>query len=530
MTKTGAGVLTLTAASSYTGPTAINAGGITVTNGSALGFNSAVTVAAGASLNVPAQTATGLLGNYYYTPGTPNNAPFNALTTLNTYLAGLPITATALSSTSSFSSTSFDFGTNGSGFPAAIQANPNNFIAEYTGLFNAQTAGAYTFDTASDDGSMLFIDGNVVVNNNNFQGVTTVTASVNLTAGEHSIVIAYYQGGGGYGLYADVQVPGGTLQRIPDSLLSSPLSLGIGSLAGAGTVALAGNQLVLGANNSTVFTVAITGTNPLITINAGTLQLGDGVTANATVTTSQIVDNANLIFANPNPETFAGNISGTGVLIKTAPGVLKLGGVVTLSSVTVGSGAGTSATLDLNGTNLNLNNMATGGASTGNVITDSGPPATITDNTSTASTFNGTFGGAVSLTETGTGSLFVNSPSTPLTNTGTISVQGGSLFINNSAASSPVVVGNASGSGVFGAAGAVSSITTFGSLAFTINPGAAATGAGSIGILNAGSADFNGGGSLTLQFSGSLAGAPSRGPITISSTSPTLWPSEAPQP
>ena len=229
-------------------------------------------------MNVQAQFGAGLVGNYYYTPGTPNNAPFNALTTLNTYLAGLPITATALSSTSSFSSTSFDFGTNGSGFPAAIQANPNNFVAEYTGLFNAQTTGTYTFDTASDDGSMLFIDGNVVVNNNNFQGVTTVTASVSLTAGLHNIVIAYYQGGGGYGLYADVQVPGGSLQRIPDSLLAPPTNLLLGSLSGAGNLNMGSNQITVeGDNNSTTFSGPITGSGSigLTKMGTGTLTLSE---------------------------------------------------------------------------------------------------------------------------------------------------------------------------------------------------------------------------------------------------------------
>ena len=75
------------------------------------------------------------------------------------------------------------------------------------GFVTAATAGSTTFD--DDDGSMLFIDGNVVVSNNNFQGVTTQTGTLTLSAGSHSIVIAYYQGGGGCGMYADVQIPGG---------------------------------------------------------------------------------------------------------------------------------------------------------------------------------------------------------------------------------------------------------------------------------------------------------------------------------
>ena len=95
------------------------------------------------------------------------------------YVAGLPIIATDRTSTTNAQNNGgadFDYGTDGSGFPNTITANANQFVAIWSGQFTAATAGSYTFDTASDDGSMLFIDGNVVVSNNNFQGVTTQTA------------------------------------------------------------------------------------------------------------------------------------------------------------------------------------------------------------------------------------------------------------------------------------------------------------------------------------------------------------------
>ena len=53
------------------------------------------------------------------------------------------------------------------------------------------------FATTSDDGSMLYIDGNAVVSNNNFQGATQATGLVDLTPGLHTIDIEYYQGTGG---------------------------------------------------------------------------------------------------------------------------------------------------------------------------------------------------------------------------------------------------------------------------------------------------------------------------------------------
>jgi len=101
------------------------------------------------------------------------------------------------------------FGPSGANFPAPYNAGANNFEARWTGQFNAQTAGTYTFSTSSDDGSVLFIDGVQVVDNNFFQGFTKRTGTASLSAGLHDIVIAYYQSGGGYGLQATVTAPGG---------------------------------------------------------------------------------------------------------------------------------------------------------------------------------------------------------------------------------------------------------------------------------------------------------------------------------
>ncbi len=211
LTTTETGTLTLNAASTYTGTTLVNAGTVNAYTNTPLGVNSDVTVATGATLNVVGTfvTGAGLQGQYYNI--TPVSSNFNSLTALNNSLAGQTPALTALSSTTSLNN-SFDFGTTGSAFPSPYSSTTaTNFEAVFTGLFNAPTAGSYTFDTGSDDGSMIFIDGNVVVNNNFAQPVTVRSGTVNLTQGAHNIVIAFYQAGGGYGLYADVQVPNGTL-------------------------------------------------------------------------------------------------------------------------------------------------------------------------------------------------------------------------------------------------------------------------------------------------------------------------------
>jgi hypothetical protein len=76
----------------------------------------------------------------------------------------------------------------------------NNFSAEMRAYFVVPTTGFYTFSTGSDDGSILFIDGDMVVNNSHCQGYTVRAQLVNLTAGYHPFDLQYFQGGGGAAL------------------------------------------------------------------------------------------------------------------------------------------------------------------------------------------------------------------------------------------------------------------------------------------------------------------------------------------
>jgi autotransporter-associated beta strand protein len=106
---------------------------------------------------------------------------------------------------------------------------------------------------------------------------------------------------------------GGTL-TIQNGVLSdntSPASVQIGSTAvnGGGTVILTAANTYTGGT----------------TINAGTLQLGDGAAAIGSVVGS-ITDNAALVFANPLTQAYAGTISGSGSVTKTGAGMLTLTG------------------------------------------------------------------------------------------------------------------------------------------------------------------------------------------------------------
>ncbi|HZI32571.1 MAG TPA: autotransporter-associated beta strand repeat-containing protein, partial [Candidatus Binatia bacterium] len=68
--------------------------------------------------------------------------------------------------------------------------------------------------------------------------------------------------------------------------------------------------------------------------NAGTLQLGDGVSRNGTLA-GNITDNATLKFANPNAQIYSGVISGGGALVKSGAGTLTLSGANSYSGLTI---------------------------------------------------------------------------------------------------------------------------------------------------------------------------------------------------
>jgi PA14 domain len=92
------------------------------------------------------------------------------------------------------------------------------------GTLEIAQGGSYTFQTGSDDGTMLYIDGSpsAQVSNNDNHGFTTKTSSpITLTAGVHSIVIGYFQGGGGAQLLVNYSGPdtGNVTTAIPDTAL-----------------------------------------------------------------------------------------------------------------------------------------------------------------------------------------------------------------------------------------------------------------------------------------------------------------------
>lgn len=93
------------------------------------------------------------------------------------------------------------------------------FAFVFTGYITIPESGLYTFYTASDDGSKLYIDGYEVVNNDGAHGVVEASGSIPLAAGLHKIRVHFFEVGGGEVLDVYLKGPNVSKQKIPDSML-----------------------------------------------------------------------------------------------------------------------------------------------------------------------------------------------------------------------------------------------------------------------------------------------------------------------
>ena len=79
--------------------------------------------------------------------------------------------------------------------------------------------GEYAFFTNSDDGSRLYIDQKLVVDNDGLHGMSEQRGTIRLDAGLHEITVTYFDNGGGDGLEVSWQGPGVEKQPIREAVL-----------------------------------------------------------------------------------------------------------------------------------------------------------------------------------------------------------------------------------------------------------------------------------------------------------------------
>ena len=79
------------------------------------------------------------------------------------------------------------------GFPGVTKRN-EWFAIDYTGNFWIANPGMYTFSLLSDDGAKLYIDDQVVIDNDGVHAPLEKTGAVDLAGGIHRIRVSYFQG------------------------------------------------------------------------------------------------------------------------------------------------------------------------------------------------------------------------------------------------------------------------------------------------------------------------------------------------
>ncbi len=102
---------------------------------------------------------------------------------------------------------------------AEIPHRDNNFALVLGGYIYIEKEGDYKFYTSSDDGSKLYIDDHLCVNNDGSHGLIWHSGDKALTKGWHTIKATYFNGGGGYMLNVYYKGPGITKQLIPQDVL-----------------------------------------------------------------------------------------------------------------------------------------------------------------------------------------------------------------------------------------------------------------------------------------------------------------------
>ncbi len=89
----------------------------------------------------------------------------------------------------------------------------------YRGYVKIPEEGLYTFYTSSDDGSRLYINDQLVVDNDGKHGMQERKGEVALKTGYHKILIRYFENGGGEGLKVEMQGPSLEKNEIPSNFL-----------------------------------------------------------------------------------------------------------------------------------------------------------------------------------------------------------------------------------------------------------------------------------------------------------------------
>jgi mono/diheme cytochrome c family protein len=107
------------------------------------------------------------------------------------------------------------------GFDVAVTKRTDNFALRFDGHINIPKAGNYLFLIGSDDGSRLFLDGKLVIDNDGIHPFQQKRKQMQITAGLHAVAVEYFEQGGEETLQVEFQAEGEPQQKL-DTLIAAP--------------------------------------------------------------------------------------------------------------------------------------------------------------------------------------------------------------------------------------------------------------------------------------------------------------------
>ncbi|MGE3777474.1 MAG: PA14 domain-containing protein, partial [Pirellulaceae bacterium] len=107
-----------------------------------------------------------------------------------------------------------------SGFDVRIAAQ-DHFAVQFEGQMQLQREGTYRFFLHSDDGSRLYLDGELVVDNDGVHAGQEVSARRDLAAGRHAVRVEYFEQAGGEELRIEFQGPGVKRQSLELAMVAA---------------------------------------------------------------------------------------------------------------------------------------------------------------------------------------------------------------------------------------------------------------------------------------------------------------------
>jgi len=101
----------------------------------------------------------------------------------------------------------------------SIKQRKEKYGLLFTGYIRLDKQVMYEFFTTSDDGSQLFIDDELIVNNDGNHGMEEKSGKALLAMGYHKIKIIYFDSGGGNGLRVQFRTEGGEKKELASEML-----------------------------------------------------------------------------------------------------------------------------------------------------------------------------------------------------------------------------------------------------------------------------------------------------------------------